>query len=95
MKVSPPSRPSERQPLGPPGRRVSLREERGLTSLPFHELRVRTEDETPRPTDGPAQPDDEDTDAYAILRDLSWCEHILETEHREWLRLMYETEWFG
>jgi hypothetical protein len=28
-------------------------------------------------------------------RDLSWCEHILETEHREWLRLMYETEWFG
>jgi hypothetical protein len=34
-------------------------------------------------------------DAYPILRDLSWCEHILETEHREWLRLMYETEWFG
>ncbi len=39
--------------------------------------------------------DDEETDAYAILRDLSWCEHILETEHREWLRLMFETEWFG
>jgi len=36
-----------------------------------------------------------DTDAYSILRDLSWCEHILETEHREWLRLMFETEWFG
>ena len=38
---------------------------------------------------------DEPTDAYPILRDLSWCEHILESEHREWLRLMYETEWFG
>ncbi len=38
---------------------------------------------------------EEDLDAYPILRDLSWCEHILETEHREWLRLMYETEWFG
>jgi hypothetical protein len=36
-----------------------------------------------------------DTDAYDILRDLSCCEHILETEHREWLRRMYETEWFG
>ena len=39
--------------------------------------------------------DAEETDAYTILRDLSWCEHILESEHREWLRLMYETEWFG
>lgn len=39
--------------------------------------------------------DDDPTDAYPILRDLSWCEHILESEHREWLRLMYETEWFG
>jgi hypothetical protein len=37
----------------------------------------------------------EEADAYPILRDLSWCEHILESEHREWLRLMYETEWFG
>jgi hypothetical protein len=42
-----------------------------------------------------AQKDAEETDAYPILRDLSWCEHILESEHREWLRLMYETEWFG
>lgn len=39
--------------------------------------------------------DVEETDAYPILRDLSWCEHILESEHREWLRLMFETEWFG
>lgn len=39
--------------------------------------------------------ENDDTDAHAILRDLSWCEHILESEHREWLRLMYETEWFG
>lgn len=37
----------------------------------------------------------QDLDAYSILRDLSWCEHILESEHREWLRLMFETEWFG
>jgi len=43
----------------------------------------------------PSARDDEPTDAYPILRDLSWCEHILESEHREWLRLMYETEWFG
>lgn len=35
-----------------------------------------------------------DTDAYDILRDLSCCQHILKTEHREWLRRMYETEWF-
>jgi hypothetical protein len=34
-------------------------------------------------------------DAYAVISDLWWCEHILESEHREWLRLMYETEWFG
>lgn len=45
--------------------------------------------------DGHPVSDDEETDAYPILRDLSWCEHILESEHREWLRLMYETEWFG
>jgi hypothetical protein len=56
---------------------------------------VRTEDAAPPSNDPPAQPDDEEIDAYAILRDLSCCEHILETEHREWLRLMYEAEWFG
>ena len=79
----------------PAGRGVSVGEKRGLTDLPSHQFRVRTEDDAPRPNGPAAQPDDEDIDAYAILRDLSWCEHILETEHREWLRLMYETEWFG
>jgi hypothetical protein len=79
----------------PAGRRISVGENRGLTEVPFHEFRVGTEDQAPRSNDPAAQPDDEDIDAYAILRDLSWCEHILETEHREWLRLMYETEWFG
>jgi len=79
----------------PPGQRVSVGEKRGLNEVPFHEFRVRTEDDAPRSNNPPAQPDEEEIDAYAILRDLSWCEHILETEHREWLRLMYETEWFG
>jgi hypothetical protein len=78
----------------PVDRRVSAGEKRGLTDPPFHEFRMRTEDDAPRSNHPPAQ-HDEDIDAYAILRDLSWCEHILETEHREWLRLMYETEWFG
>jgi hypothetical protein len=36
-----------------------------------------------------------ETEGYAVLYDLSWCEHILDAEHREWLRLMYEAEWFG
>ena len=63
----------------PAGRRVMVQEEQELKDLPFHELRIRTEDETPSPNDRQAQPDDKDTDAYAILRDLSWCEHILET----------------
>jgi hypothetical protein len=88
----------EAEPAGvprPAGRGVNLGDERVPTKLPFHPLRGRTEEETSPPSAGRAQPDDEDTDAYAILRDLSWCEHILETEHREWLRLMYETEWFG
>lgn len=30
-----------------------------------------------------------------IYTDLWWCEHLLETEHREWLRLMVDAEWFG
>jgi hypothetical protein len=80
---------------GPAGRRASVGEKRGFTDLPFHEFRVRAEDAAPPSNDPPVQPDDQEIDAYAILRDLSWCEHILETEHREWLRLMYETEWFG
>ncbi len=40
-------------------------------------------------------PDDSEADASAVLRDLYWCEHILDSEHREWLRLMYDAEWFG
>ncbi len=36
-----------------------------------------------------------ETDAYPVLRDLAWSEHILDAEHREWLRLMYDAEWFG
>ncbi len=34
-------------------------------------------------------------DLEAIFRDLWSCEQILESEHREWLRLMIEGEWFG
>jgi hypothetical protein len=30
-----------------------------------------------------------------MFRDLWSCEQILESEHREWLRLMVEGEWFG
>jgi hypothetical protein len=33
--------------------------------------------------------------AYPVLRDLAWCEHLLNAEHREWLRLMYDAKWFG
>jgi hypothetical protein len=48
---------------------------------------------------GPAAPGQAaggaETEGYAVLYDLSWCEHILDAEHREWLRLMYEAEWFG
>jgi hypothetical protein len=38
---------------------------------------------------------EDETDAYLVLRDLAWCEHLLDAEHREWLRLMYDAEWFG
>jgi hypothetical protein len=35
------------------------------------------------------------TEAERVLRDL-WCaEQIMESEHREWLRLMMEAEWLG
>ncbi len=34
-------------------------------------------------------------DADEVFRDLWRCEQILEAEHREWLRLMIEAEWFG
>jgi hypothetical protein len=30
-----------------------------------------------------------------IFRLLWQCERIMEVEHREWLRLMIEAEWFG
>ncbi len=36
-----------------------------------------------------------DIDPRTVLTDLWWCEHIFVTEHREWLRLMLETEWYG
>jgi Protein of unknown function (DUF4231) len=39
--------------------------------------------------------ENDDTDAYPVLRDLSWCELILRGEHLEWLRLMHDAEWFG
>jgi hypothetical protein len=34
-------------------------------------------------------------DAKSLFLTLWSCEHTLEIEHREWLRLMAETEWFG
>jgi len=30
-----------------------------------------------------------------ISQVFCWCEHIMQSEHIEWLRLMLETEWFG
>jgi hypothetical protein len=35
------------------------------------------------------------TSASAILYHMWRCEQILEAEHREWLRLMMQAEWFG
>jgi len=37
----------------------------------------------------------QENDPEALFRDLWSCEQILESEHREWLRLMIEGEWFG
>jgi hypothetical protein len=37
----------------------------------------------------------QETDADAIFRLLWQCKRIMEFEHREWLRLMIEAEWFG
>jgi hypothetical protein len=37
----------------------------------------------------------QENEPEAIFRDLWSCEQILESEHREWLRLMIEGEWFG
>ena len=33
--------------------------------------------------------------AEEIYGDLWMCEHVLESERREWLRLMIEAEWFA
>jgi len=33
--------------------------------------------------------------AQEICGDLWMCEHVLESERREWLRLMTEAEWFA
>jgi hypothetical protein len=38
---------------------------------------------------------EEEADCEQILRTLWHCEQFLEAEHREWLRLMSEAEWFG
>jgi hypothetical protein len=74
------------------GRRITLREEQVLTATEFSQVSVRTEEPA---GEAAGNNGDQETEAYEILRDLSWSEHILESEHREWLRLMYETEWFG
>jgi hypothetical protein len=79
---------AEGQEHGATGRRVTVREAQLLTQTQFSRVSIRTEEPA---SEGSGQ----EVDAYEILRDLAWCEHILETEHREWLRLMYETEWFG
>lgn len=31
----------------------------------------------------------------AVFRELGFCEQVLEADHREWMRLMVEAEWFG
>jgi hypothetical protein len=36
-----------------------------------------------------------ETEADAVFRLLWQCERIMDIEHREWLRLMIEAEWFG
>jgi hypothetical protein len=35
------------------------------------------------------------TSARAIFQDLGFCEQVLESELREWMRLMVDAEWFG
>jgi RyR domain-containing protein len=37
----------------------------------------------------------EDQEPEAILGNLWACEYIIESDHREWLRLMIDAEWFG
>ena len=68
---------------------ILVRKEEFLTGTGFARVRVRTEQVDPVPAAVG------DTDVSAILGDLAWCEHVLDAEHREWLRLMHDTEWFG
>jgi hypothetical protein len=35
------------------------------------------------------------SDADTAFRLLWQCERLMDNEHREWLRLMIEAEWFG
>lgn len=37
----------------------------------------------------------EASDAPAVFRELGFCEQVLESDLREWMRLMVEAEWFG
>ncbi len=38
---------------------------------------------------------DREHDTHAVLWELGFCEHMLESDRREWLRLMVEAEWYG
>jgi len=80
------------QGSSPIGLRIVREEEDLLTASGIAEVRIRTEETVGA---GPGNLDDGRVDASAVLSDLSWCEHILDAEHREWLRLMYDAEWFG
>ncbi len=35
------------------------------------------------------------TDVQGVFREIGFCEQVLESDHREWMRLMVEAEWFG
>jgi hypothetical protein len=62
----------------------------------FSEMSHRVEQQRAVQNPGSSSDDPDDrTYAYPVVRDLWWCEHILKSEHLEWLRLMAETEWFG
>jgi hypothetical protein len=34
-------------------------------------------------------------DVHGVFREIGFCERVLESDHREWMRLMVEAEWFG
>jgi hypothetical protein len=48
-----------------------------------------------RALDEMSAPIREDDEPRAILHNLWLCEYIIESDHREWLRLMIDAEWFG